>query len=500
MAVHLTAASRSNLSLRRNRLHFHVFNVRTPVKKSLLLAIVFALLFTGRNLSAFKVDGDKWTANRSVMMHLSLGGFRALQDGYNSFNDSAADALSNWNQHLVHMKFRWILGSILTPGDSDADNSVFFSSNVYGDSFGSSTLAITLISTRGNIVSETDVIFNSAKSWDSYRGPQQGQVFDFRRVALHEFGHVLGLDHPDEAGQSVSALMNSRIGSLDQLTSDDIAGARSLYDAGPPYLASVPSANLVNLSTRAYIGTAEEVMIGGFIIQGTQPATVILRAIGNSLGANGVTGANEDPTIELRSATGQLQYNDDWIDDPNAQTIASYGLDPTGSREAAVLATLQPGNYTVTVRGWEHTVGVGLVELYDLHTTNGRAGNISTRARVGTGNNVMVAGFIVGNGPAKRVVIRGLGLSLRDSGIANALNDPVLDLRDANGNNIRTNDDWESDSEANEIRNAGLAPRHGTEAAMHVTLNGGSYTAVMSGFQSETGVGLVEVYDLSPAP
>ena len=479
-----------------------MFNVRIALKKILLSLSVCVLLLLGSaiNAGAFKLDGDKWTLNRSVMMHLSLGGPQPLQDGFNSFNESAADALAIWNQHLVHLRFRWLLGSILPPSETDADNSVFFSSSIFGDSFGSNVLAVTLISNRGSIVTETDVIFNTAESWDSYRGPQQGEVFDFHRVVLHEFGHVLGLDHPDQAGQSVSALMNSRIGSLDKLTNDDIAGAHALYDAGPNYLSSVPSSNLVNLSTRAFIGTGEQAMIGGFIVQGSEPATVIVRAIGNSLAANGVNGTNEDPTVELRNASSQLQYNDDWIDGSNAQTIASYGLDPTGSREAAVIATLQPGSYTVTVRGWEDATGVGLVELYDLHTTNGRAGNISTRARVGTGNDVMVAGFIVGGGASKRVVIRGLGATLRDSGVANSLNDPVLDLRDPNGNRIRLNDDWESDPEANEVRNSGLAPRYGNESAMHVTLNGGSYTAIMSGFENQTGIGLVEVYDLSPAP
>ena len=113
-----------------------------------------------------------------------------------------------------------------------------------------------------------------------------------------------------------------------------------------------------------------------------------------------------------------LQEDDDWIDDPSAETIASYGLDPTDSRESAVIATLQPGNYTVIVRGWEGATGIGLVELYDLHTTGGRAGNISTRARVGPATTSMVAGFIVGDGPSKRVVIRGLGQSLRDAGVA----------------------------------------------------------------------------------
>ena len=478
-----------------------MFNVKTALKKILPLLLGALLLLGGVNIaSAFKVDGDKWTLNRSVLMHLSHGGFQPLQDGFTSFNDSAADALATWNQYLVHMRFRWLLGSILPPSETDADNSSFFSSNVYGDSFGSNVLAITLISSRGSVVTETDVIFNRAKAWDSYRGPQQGDVFDFHRVALHEYGHVLGLDHPDEAGQSVSALMNSRIGSLDHLTNDDIAGARSLYDSGPAYRASIPAPNLVNLSTRAFIGTGEEVMIGGFIIQGSQPATVILRAIGNSLAASGVAGPNEDPMIELRSSSGQLQFNDDWVDGTNSTTIASYGLDPTGSREAAVIATLQPGSYTVVVRGYEDVTGIGLVELYDLHTTNGRAGNISTRGRVGTGNEVMVAGFIVGGGASKRVVLRGLGTTLRDSGVANALNDPVLDLRDTNGNRIRANDDWESDPEANEVRNAGLAPRYGNESALHVTLGGGSYTAILSGFENQTGIGLVEVYDLSPAP
>ena len=476
-----------------------MFNVKTALKKTLLLCAL-ALLIVRPDASAFKTDSEKWTLNRGVMMHLSLGGPSPLQDGYQSFNDSAAAALNNWNQYLVHLNFRWRLGSTLPPNESDADNSVFFSNAVYGDTFGSNVLAITLISSRGTIVTETDVIFNNAESWDSYRGPRQADVFDFHRVALHEFGHVLGLDHPDQAGQTVSAIMNSKIGNLDSLTADDIAGARSLYDAGPPYRSSVPSPNLVNLSTRAFIGTGEEVMIGGFIIQGSQPATVILRAIGNSLSADGVAGANADPTLELRSSSAQLQYNDDWIEDTNAQTIASYRLDPTGSRESAVIATLQPGNYTVTVRGWENATGVGLIELYDVNTTGGRAGNISTRGRVGTGNDVMVAGFIVGSGPSKRVVLRGLGLSLQDNGIANALSDPVIDLRDGNGNRIRQNDDWEADPEANDVRNSGLAPRHGTEAAMHVTLNSGAYTAIVSGFDGQTGIGLVEVYDLSPSP
>ena len=473
----------------------------------LLILSAVALVSASREALAFATDGDRWTPNRGVMMHLNLGG-GALQDGFTSFDASAADALNLWNQHLVHVRFRWQMQSPLPPKEDDTDNSVFFSDKVYGESFGSNVLAVTLISTRdsstttNDVVVETDVIFNSAEQWDSYRGPQQASRYDFHRVALHEFGHVLGLDHPNQANpkQTVTAIMNSTIGNIDSLQQDDINGVRSLYDNGPAYLSSNPAPNLVNLSTRAFIGTGEEVMIGGFIIQGSQPATVVLRAIGNSLAARGVQGPNEDPTIELRSSSGVLQTNDDWVDYADAATIASYGLDPTNSRESAVIATLNPGSYTVVVRGWEDVTGVGLVELYDLHTTGGRAGNISTRARVGSGARVMVAGFIVGAGPAKSVVLRGLGPSLADAGVANTLPDPVLELRDSSGNLIRANDDWESDPESAAVRDSGLAPSRGNESALHVTLAPGSYTAVLTGFENGSGIALVEVYDLSPAP
>ena len=141
---------------------------------------------------AFTVEPEHWTFNRTVVMHLSLGGPAALEDGFPSFNASAADALNTWNNYLVHMKFASIVASPIVPADGDSDNSAFFSNDVYGDSFGSGVLATTLISTRDSVVIETDVIFNQHRNWDSYRGPLQNPE-DFHRIALHEFGHVLGL-------------------------------------------------------------------------------------------------------------------------------------------------------------------------------------------------------------------------------------------------------------------------------------------------------------------
>ena len=438
-------------------------------------------------------------------MHLSLGPPRQLHDGFTSFNASAADALNLWNQHLVHMKFAIVQESPMPKADGDADNSVFFSSKIYGDSFGSNVLAVTLLTSRGPILSETDVIFNSAETWDSYRGPQQGIAIDFHRVALHEFGHVLGLDHPDQANQTVQAIMNSKITNIDSLQSDDISGARSLYGSGPSYLSSVPASALVNLSTRAFVGTGANVLIGGFIVQGSQPATILLRGIGHSLAARGLSGAMTDPVIELRNAAGGLiEESDDWIDGANAQTVASYRLDPANSRESAIIRTLNPGSYTVILRAFDNAdgdlTGVALVELYQLQTTSSRVGNISTRGQVRTGTDVMIAGFIIGGSQSKPIIVRALGPSLTAKGVPGALPDPMLELRDVNGTLVRSNDDWPNDPEAEAIRNSGVAPTEGVEAAMHLTLNPGVYTAITKGYQNQTGTGLVEVYDVSPAP
>ena len=454
---------------------------------------------------AYNLDGKKWTTNRNVVMHLSLGGPILLQDGFHSFNESAADALSAWNNYMAHMQFVPNIGSRLAPSDNDDNNSVFFASNIYGDPFGSRVIAIALISSRGTVFMEADVIFNSHENWDSYRGSLQQGTLDFHRVALHEFGHVLGLDHPDEDGQHVVAVMNSVTNYVDALQADDIAGAQSIYSSGPPYLSANPAPNLVNLSTRAFVGTGGNVLIGGFIIQGPQPATVVLRAIGGSLAAHSVSSPLNDPLIELRNASGTLvSQNDDWIDGTNAVTIASYRLDPSNSLESALLQTLSPGSYTAIVKSFDNgdgnLTGVGLVELYDLHTSGGRAGNISTRGQVLTGDNVTIAGFIVGGSQAKEVVLRGIGPTLRNSGITNALADPLIELHDSSGALLATNDNWQSDVNAGRVQQVALAPTQPVEAALDRTLSPGAYTVILRGVNGATGVGLIEAFDLSPGP
>ncbi len=299
--------------------------------------------------------------------------------------------------------------------------------------------------------------------------------------------------------------MNSITSSIDVLHSDDIAGARNLYDSGPPYRSSNPSPNLVNLSTRAFVGTGGNVLIGGFIIQGSQPATVVLRAIGHSLAARGVSNPLSDPLMEVHNAAGTLvAQNDDWFTDADAETIASYGLDPSNSRESALLQTLNPGNYTAIVKAYDNhdgdLTGNALVELYDLNTSGGRAGNISTRGQVLAGDKVMIAGFIVGGNQGKEVVIRGLGPSLGSAGIANALSDPTIELHDSSGALMASNNNWQSDANAARVQEVALAPNQPVESALDRTLSPGSYTVILRGVGSATGIGLIEVYDLTPAP
>jgi Matrixin len=476
--------------------------------------LVALALCVASPLFGYVLEGQSWTKDRTVVMQLSLGtenvqfgfGGATLQDGFTSFNESAEDALNVWNQYLTHLKFAAVRNSPVTPVEGDDEMSVLFSDTIFGDMFGTGTLAVTVLNYRGSVMEETDTVVNTFYSWDSYRGPFQPGAYDFHRVIMHEFGHTLGLDHPDEHGQHVTALMNSKVGAVDTVQPDDIAGVQALYGDGPPYQTSNPAPNLVNISTRASIDTGDNVLIGGFIIQGSQPATVVLRAIGFSLASAGIGGALSDPFIELHDSTGAIvASSDDWFTDPDAETIASYNLDPPNSRESALIMTLNPGSYTAIVKSFSDVdqppaPGIGLFELYDLHLSNSRAGNISTRGQVLTGTNVMIGGFIIGDNVPKTVVVRAIGPSLANAGVVNPLSDPFLELHDGQGNLVASNDDWQQDPSALLIQAEGLAPSSPKESATQQVLNPGNYTAIVSGVNGVTGLGLVEVYDLAPAP
>jgi hypothetical protein len=254
---------------------------------------------------------------------------------------------------------------------------------------------------------------------------------------------------------------------------------------------------LLNISTRLQVLTDANVLIGGFIITGPVSKSVLVRAIGPSLSNFGVIGALADPTLELHEPDGTVLTNDNWKDSQQAE-IEATGLPPSDDLESAIVETLAPGAYTAIVAGKDNTTGIGLVEAYDLdQPVESELANISTRGFVDTGDNVMIGGFIIGPdglGDAT-VLVRGIGPSLTDFGVAGALQDPTLELHDASGNTLMTNDDWK-ETQQTEIEATGLAPTDDRESAILSTLAPGAYTAIVRGALDTTGVGLVEIYHL----
>lgn len=310
------------------------------------------------------------------------------------------------------------------------------------------------------------------------------------------------------------AALSARVARLSAGQSDTFArpvefivlGLSNLGPAPSPTPSTTPSPSLLNISTRLRAGTGDNVLIGGFILQGNAPKKVILRAIGPSLTSAGLEGVLIDPMLELHDTDGTLiGRNDDWrttqpggvISGDQAAAIQASTLAPTNEAEAAILATLAPRSYTAIVRGAHDQTGIGLAEVYDLDQgAPARLANISTRGFIETGNSVMIAGFIIGNQPTK-VIVRAIGPSLTRAGIVSPLNDPMLELRDRDGALIAANDNWRSDDETN-IAATTLAPAEDAEAALVRNLAPGNYTAIVRGANNSVGIAVAEVYQLSP--
>jgi arylsulfate sulfotransferase len=279
-------------------------------------------------------------------------------------------------------------------------------------------------------------------------------------------------------------------------------GCNTAYNSIPIHLESTKfpavGPQALNLSTRGLVSVGDNVLIGGFIVSGTEPKPMVLRALGPSLSGFGLSNVLTDPVLSVYDSSGNLVgTNDNWQSDVNHVVVEANGLAPANPLEAAQVRILEPGAYTVIVTGKDATAGIGLVEVYDiLPLTTTKFVNMSTRGSVGTGDNVLISGFIIGDVDSATVVVRGIGPSLASYGVSGVLSDPTLTIYDSTGSVIASNDNWQDDPNAGLVQKNGLTPPNALESALVLHLPAGAYTAVVRGVNGGTGVALAEVYTL----
>jgi ELWxxDGT repeat protein len=264
-----------------------------------------------------------------------------------------------------------------------------------------------------------------------------------------------------------------------------------LADADPPRLG--------NISTRTRVLTGEDVMIGGFVIGGPSSKTVAIVATGPSLTAYGIASPLPNPRITLVRSSDQaiIDTNDDWQAHPSASQLQGAGFAPSNVLEAAILASLSPGAYTVIVEGAGGGTGVSVIGVYEVDATNIPLVNISTRGRVQAGQDVMIGGFIVNGGGPQTLAILATGPSLSSFGITSPLANPRITLvRSSDQAIIDTNDDWQAHANASQLSAAGFAPSNALESGIHATLQPGAYTVIVEGVGGGTGVAVIGVYRL----
>jgi hypothetical protein len=445
----------------------------SAIRRILRRATLVALF--ARSALAYDLTGGSWN-NGDIVMHLQLGVPAApLSDGASDWNTIAESALSDWNTHLQRCQLTVVRNSTAEVRNGNRINNVVFRPDIFGSAFGGRTLAVTAGFTNRATArfTEQDVVFNSNLAWDSYRGPLRGSTRDFRRVALHEFGHVLGLDHPDEAvpPQAIVAIMNSTVGSLDTLMSDDVTGVKTLYDAGT----------------------------GGGAAGGAIP---VIAAHPQS--RNVQVGDSYTMSVTV-TGTGPFTYA--WGFRPDGSTTTgTFDLATGPSYTIGSVQAVDGGVYTAVVRGPGGTV---VSNSARLTVTPGPAvspdttlANISTRGIVTTGNGALIAGIVIGGTTPKPVLVRAIGPGLADFGVGGALLDPALRIVDSRDNRtVAENDDWDAGGsvaaiEAAARRLGAFTLRRGTrDSAVLTTLPPGSYTAVVTGVGDLTGISLVEAYD-----
>lgn len=324
----------------------------------------------------------------------------------------------------------------------------------------------------------------------------EGQPTQFEAVRLFNDGsRDVNFTVNFNSGATVQTLLIEPDGQL--LVAGLFDEVNGLSRVGLARLNGVVPRKLANISTRVGVGDAQHVEIGGFIITGTAPKQVIVRALGPSLVSSGLSGSVlADPFLELHDSTGAIiAQNDNWRDTQEAEIRAS-GIPPTEDAESAIVATSAPGYYTAVVQGRDGGAGIALVEAYDLDpVADSSLANISTRGFVDTDEGVMIAGFILRGPGSSTIIMRALGPSLAALGINGALADPSLSLYDQSGSLLAANDEWRATQET-QLEAYGMGPANDHEAALIAIPPPGPYTAIVRGANNQSGVGLVEIYQV----
>lgn len=286
------------------------------------------------------------------------------------------------------------------------------------------------------------------------------------------------------AGHTATLMGNSQL-----LVAGGIAGGAAILASAELY---APVTGLANLSSRIRIETGDKALFGGFVVTGTDPKRIILRALGPSLP---IPGKLADPVLELHNSSGAiLETNDNWMESANKQAIIDSSIPPGNTLESAIVRVLPPAAYTAIVRGVNDGTGIGTIELYDLDASAASAlANISARGFVQAGDNVLIAGMIVAGEATQKVIVRATGPSLP---VPEKLANPTLELRDSNGALLETNDDWIDSPNKKAIIDSTLAPTDDLEPAIVRVLTPAAQTAIVRGANGTTGIAVVEVYAL----
>ena len=351
----------------------------------------------------------------------------------------------------------------------------------------------TVSSAASGLTYQWQVSTNSGSTWANLT---DNSSYSGSTTATLTVNNVTSADN----GLEFRALISNAAGS-------STSGAGTLTVGGTTIQPPSGSARIINLSVRTQVGSGANILIVGMAIGGSGSKQMIIRGSGPALTQFGVGGVLASPQLTLFSGAGtQLTSNTGWGTAPNASAMSSafaeVGAFPftAGSPDCAIMQTLASGSYTAQIAGTGGTTGVSLAEFYDADggDPSSRLTNASARAQVGTGANILIAGFVIGGSGSETVLVRGIGPGLGQFNVSGTLPAPQITVFDSTDTPIATNSGWDGSANLSAAFSAvgafPLTPGSG-DCAMLMTLSAGSYTVQLEGSGGGTGVGLVEVYE-----